>query len=136
MDLLLANANDGAPIVCELKVTSLKGNPDKDPFFALVQALACASYLLPPNQLARLRHHDPERALAAELERVDVYVMTISEPARSRFWFELRDRAEELASMLAPQLKRWVRRIAFVEFVRPDWVSDEVPLAVSLRQRT
>lgn len=119
MDLLLANADDGTPIVCELKVTSVKGSPDKDPFFALIQSLACASYLLPTNQLARLRHHDAECVLASELERVDVYVMTIDEPSRSRFWFKLRDRAEDLAEAVAPHLRHWVRRIAFIELVRP-----------------
>jgi hypothetical protein len=116
LDLLLANAKDGLPIVAELKVTTPeRESPDKNPFFALIQALACASYLLPPPQMARLRRHDRGRRLKIDDGRLDVYVVTVREPPASKSWFELRDAAERLSAATIEDLGRWIRTIAFVE---------------------
>jgi hypothetical protein len=116
MDLLLASATDGLPIVAELKVTSPgDGRPDKDPFFALIQALACASYLIPPQQMKRLLEHDRGRRLKIDDGRVNVYVLTVDEPPASKPWFELRDAAERLSAASISGLSRWVRTIAFLE---------------------
>lgn len=116
LDLLLANASDGLPIIAELKVTSPeRESPDKNPFFALIQALACASYLLPPPQMARLRRHDRGRRLKVDDGRVDVYVITVREPPASKPWFELRDAAERLSAATIEDLGLWIRTIAFIE---------------------
>lgn len=116
MDLLLANAEDGLPIVCELKVTSPRQeSPDKNPFFALIQALACASYLLPSPQMRRLRRHDPEQRLTIDDGKLDIYVLTVREPPASKPWFELRDSAERLSFATIKDLGSWIRTIAFLE---------------------
>jgi hypothetical protein len=52
LDVLLANLDDRTPIAAEVKIAR-----DMDPFFALVQALACAAHLGTPNQYERLRRH-------------------------------------------------------------------------------
>jgi hypothetical protein len=116
LDLLLANARDGLPLVAELKVTTPeRESPDKNPFFALIQALACASYLLPPAQMARLRRHDRGRRLKVDNGRLDIYVVTVREPPASRSWFELRDAAERLSAATIDDLGQWITTIAFVE---------------------
>lgn len=116
MDLLLASAKDGLPIVGELKVTTPeRESPDKNPLFALIQALACASYLLPPRQMARLRRHDRGRRLKIDDGRLDIYVLTVREPPASKPWFELRDAAERLSAATIEGLAGWIRTIAFVE---------------------
>jgi len=116
LDLLLANAKDGMPIVAELKVTTPeRESPDKNPFFALIQALACASYLLPTQQMARLRGHDQEDRLQVDDHRLDLYVVTIREPPASKPWFELRDAAERLSAATIDDLRPWIRTIAFIE---------------------
>lgn len=122
LDLLLANANAGRPIVGEVKLTS-NGSPDKDSFFALIQALAAAAYLLPPSQLARLRRgtHDPERRLDPDAKRLDLYLLTGEPPPHSPIWFELRDCAERLAAALAPQVGDRIHTIAGVELA---WLKD------------
>jgi hypothetical protein len=125
LDLLLASATDRLPIVCELKVTSPDGRPDKDPFFALIQALACASYLLPPQQMKRLMKHDTERRLEIDSGRLDVYVLTVDEPPASKPWFRLRDAAERLSALTITDLSKWIRTIAFVELA---WL--ELPLGI------
>lgn len=116
MDLLLASAEDGLPIVCELKVTSLEQeSPDKNPFFALIQALACASYLLPQPQMRRLTRHDKGRRLKTDDGRLDIYVLTVREPPASKPWFELRNAAECLSAATIEGLGGWIRTIAFLE---------------------
>lgn len=63
MDLLLMKSDGRVPIIGEVKLTTKskqgKWTPDKDPFYALIQALASAAYVLPRNQFARLGLHDP-----------------------------------------------------------------------------
>lgn len=119
IDLLLANLHTMRPIVGELKVTGVRGNPDKDPFSALIQALAAATYLLPAPQLARLHQHDRRHSRAQLVDtgdgKLDVYVITVREPPASTVWFELRDAAERLASKVAPELKNWLGTVAFLE---------------------
>jgi hypothetical protein len=123
LDLLLANAHTGRPIVGEVKLTSKRGSPDKDTFFALVQALAAAAYLLPANQMTRLRRptHDPKKRLKPERKRLDLYLLTGEVPPYSPIWFDLRDCAEQLATALAPRLSHRINMIASVELA---WFKD------------
>lgn len=117
LDLLLANANAGRPIIGEVKLTSKRGSPDKDSFFALIQALTAAAYLLPPSQLARLERgaHDPKGRLDPKEKRLDIYLLTGEAPPYSPGWFELRDCAERLAAALAPQISERIHTIASLE---------------------
>ena len=118
VDLLLAGAT-GRPILAEVKLTS-KGSPDKDPFYALIQALASAAYLLPANQINRLAHdtHDKDDRLADNASQLDLYLIIGRAPERSAHWFDLRDRAEELATKIADGIKQYVPTIAGLEL---DW---------------
>jgi hypothetical protein len=117
LDLLLANASEGRPIVGEVKLTNERGSPDKDSFFALIQALTAAAYLLPPSQMKRLRRplHDPEKKLSEKVNQLDVYLLTGDAPPHSPLWFELRDKAERLAALVAPQLRDRIHTIAGLE---------------------
>jgi hypothetical protein len=131
LDLLLANARTRRPIIGEVKLTSKGGSPDKDTFFALVQALAAAAYLLPANQMARLRRamHDPEKRLKPGHKRLDLYLLTGEAPPHSPIWFELRDCAEQLAAALAPRLSHRLNTIASLELA---WFKDR-PAPTRLR---
>lgn len=117
LDLLLANANSGRPIIGEVKLTSQTGSPDKDSFFALIQALAAAAYLLPSSQSTRLRRdvHDPDERLDRVEQPLDLYLLTGDAPPHSPIWFELRDCAEHLAAALAPRLSDRIHTIAGVD---------------------
>lgn len=116
LDLLLANVTSRLPILGEVKLTN-HGAPDKDPFFALIQALASATYLLPPTQLSRLRRsmHDPEGRLTPKAKQLNLYLLIGEPPERSPIWFELRDYAERLAALIAPRISDRIHTIAGLE---------------------
>jgi hypothetical protein len=117
IDLLLANAQTRLPIVAEVKLTRLGGGTDKDPFFALIQALAGAAYLIPRDQLSRLHHqlHDPDGRLDPEATQLDVYLLIGRPHDRSIPWNDLRARTEELAERIAPGIADLIPRIAGLE---------------------
>lgn len=92
LDLLLAG-KDGLPIAAELKV-----GDDRDPFYALIQALAHAAMLVTPNQLARLRHNYPG-TFAEEGDQVGVYVILVGEASGSN-WPAFQQHARELSEGL------------------------------------
>jgi hypothetical protein len=52
LDIVLADMEDHVPVVAELKMPG-----DMDPYFALIQALACAAHMATRNQYARMRRH-------------------------------------------------------------------------------
>lgn len=92
LDLLLAG-EDGLPIAAELKV-----GDDRDPFYALIQALAHAAMLVTPNQLARLRRHY-RGAFAAEGKHVGVYVILVGDASGTN-WPEFQTHATDLSEGL------------------------------------
>lgn len=121
-DLLLANASDRTPIVCEVKLTTerddrgkLRLSTDKDPFFALIQVLTSTAHLATRSQLRRLESYG---AFDLGEGRFDVYVMIRGQPAeKAKYWFKLRDRAREVADELLgiPEIRSVIRRIEFLE---------------------
>lgn len=117
LDLLLTNARNGTPIIGEVKIAA-----DKDPFFALVQGLACAAYLLPPNQLARIGHHDKGKRSDPTPGRVDIYVVLARTDARerSRPWTALRNHAERLSGKLISLLPSNLRTIAGLDLAETE----------------
>ncbi len=117
LDVLLADRADRTPIVGEVKLPG-----DRDPYYALVQALACASNLATLNQYERMRRHLP-RGRFPQLEgppRFDIFVLVIEEagqeglPLKGRYAEDLKQTAEALAPRLLtqPGIARHVRRIA------------------------
>lgn len=92
LDLLLAGHN-GLPIAAELKV-----GDDRDPFYALIQALAHAAMLVTPNQLARLRNNYPG-AFAEDGDQVGVYVILVGEASGSN-WPQFQQHAKDLSEGL------------------------------------
>lgn len=118
LDVLLADAADRTPIVAELKLPG-----DMDPFFALIQALACAAHLATTNQYERMRKQLPGGRFP-ELPgapRVDAWVLfkdpdghTPGQPPRGRYMSDLKTAAEALAPALLTHegIKASVRRIA------------------------
>ena len=124
LDVLLADRADRTPIVGELKLPG-----DRDPYYALVQALACASNLATPNQYARMREHLPASPFPSRESppRLDVFVLVVEEqgreglPPTGRYANDLKLAAEALAPRLLsqPAMARHIRRIATVRLV-PD----------------
>jgi hypothetical protein len=112
IDLLLADARN-RPIVGEVKLT-VGNRPDKDPFYALIQALASAAYLLPENQLVRLKNerHDPDGRLDLDDGRLALYVLVGDEPEAAGYWFELRECAARLSALVLPDISTYIRTIA------------------------
>lgn len=121
IDLLLANAETGRPILGEVKLTS-SNSPDKDPYYALIQALASAAYLLPRNQISRLAldSHDPEGRITDLGGGVELYLLIGHPPERSRYWHDLQEVTGDLARVLAPRIEASVSRIAGLQL---DWNS-------------
>jgi hypothetical protein len=86
LDVLLANLDDRTPIATEVKVAR-----DMNPFFALVQALACAAHLPTPNQYERLRRHvfrgrfrepvDAPQSTASQSQRTGLVLHLLDDPA-------------------------------------------------------
>ena len=120
LDVLLADAKDRTPIVGELKLPR-----DKDPFFALVQGLACAAHLATPNQYARLQKQLPSARFREPSGDpcLDVWVLTVDQSrtqaipsAPGKYIVGLREAADALAPALLAQvrLNRFIRRIAEV----------------------
>jgi hypothetical protein len=112
LDLLLASVHGRWPVVAELKTPD-----DMDPFFALIQVLACAAHLATPNQYERLRRHLPSGRFppADGWPQLDVYVLTVKPEleGRHRYQSKLREAAEKLAARLLAfdDVARSVRRI-------------------------
>jgi len=118
LDVLLADAADQTPIIGELKLPG-----DMDPFFALVQVLACAAHLATPYQYERMRRH-LQRGNFPRLSsppRVDVWVLFVDSPdsepgqrPRGKYMADLHAATETLAPRLLAQdgIRRSVRRIA------------------------
>lgn len=118
LDVLLADRADRTPIVAELKLPG-----DMDPFFALIQALACAAHLATANQYERMREHLPRGRFPqlSAAPRLDVWVLfvepsdhEIGKPPKGRYLAELKAASETLAPRLVAQnsISRSVRRIA------------------------
>lgn len=118
LDVLLADSADRTPIVGELKLPG-----DMDPFFALVQALACAAHLATTQQYERMRRH-LDRGKFPELTaapRLDVWVLFLDAPGyqsrqstKGRFMADLQNATEALAPRLLAQnaIRGSLRRIA------------------------
>jgi hypothetical protein len=131
LDLLLAR-EDGLPVIGEVKLTSRAGKrpkPDEDPFYALIQALASAAYLLPRNQFKRLDRHDNEDRLDLSRRRLGIYLL-IGDPPEAGSWFELRELAETLSTQILPELGDHLAVIAGLELA---WFGDERPRRTRLR---
>lgn len=110
-DLLLVNAVDATPIVCEVKIGG-----DQNALFALVQSLAAVAQLTSKPQRERLRAAYPHTFGETAPSLFDVYVMTHEKPTdgiRLELMNMALDRAAELRD--AQVLKQWIRRVAFVD---------------------
>jgi hypothetical protein len=114
LDLLLANAADGTAIVGEVKIGT-----DKDPFAALVQALACGAQLVSTSQYARLRKHAKRERDDIELRQftgppsLDLYLVLHAFP-EATYLPELLTETERISAQLlaSPRVRLHIRRIA------------------------
>lgn len=126
LDVLLADAADRTPIVGELKLPG-----DMDPFFALIQALACAAHLATPHQYERMRRH-LDRGKFPELSaapRLDIWVLFVDPPndevgprRKPQYMGHLKAAAEALAPKLLAQdgISASLRRVAGLSLKRDD----------------
>jgi hypothetical protein len=121
LDLLLADATDCTPVIGELKLPG-----DMDPFFALIQALACAAHLATPNQYERMRRHLHRGTFPepTEAPRVDASVLFVNpaghnpaQPPKGRYMARLHAAADALAPKLLSHnsLTAAVRRITALD---------------------
>lgn len=123
-DLLLANAKDRTPIVCEVKLTTerddngkLRRSTDKDPFFALMQVLTSTAHLATKPQIERLKDRQNYK-LNLDDGRFDVYVMIHGRPAENaKYWHKILVKSKELAHKLIsqPEIEPVIRKIEFLD---------------------
>lgn len=122
MDLLLANRSDRFPIVGEVKVAT-----DKDPFFALIQALMYSVEMTTDSQRTRLESVYGERLrFPASGPFVDLYLVLVGYPkdaTRSKL-LEATDRLGRKLLVPKSSVARLVRRIVCIE--TPSVEDDEV----------
>lgn len=114
IDLVLANAHTGRPILAELKIGG-----DKDPFTALVQALAAAAQCVPSAQRRRLARlaRAPQSFDSDPL--IDVYVLLAEFPRTGRHRFEQLECAVDLAAQLETR-GHHLGRVRILQVARPD----------------
>jgi len=126
LDLLLVARDGRLPVVGEVKLRT-----DKDPFSALVQAMACASHLATPGQHERLRSVYPEANFVESGQpRIDILLLLGKFPAKATYLPELLKATEGLsAQLLASSLvSASVRRIACL-----DVPLDREPVSATVR---
>lgn len=115
-DLLLANREDRTPIIAEVKIST-----DKDPYAALIQAMACAAHLATDAQYERLMNAYPDAGFATGAggsPRLDVYLIPVRFPETGATYMpELLSAAADLsrAVMQDSRVSDTVRRIACLE---------------------
>lgn len=112
VDLILANARSGRPIIAELKIAS-----DKEPYTALIQALAAAAQLTPHNQRQRLAQLPRAPAGPATEPVIDVYVLLAGFPPDGLHRFEQLACARTLAGQLESHvtLKGYLGRVRILQ---------------------
>lgn len=123
LDLLLADSADRTPIVGELKLPG-----DKDPFFALIQALACAAHLATNHQYERMRQRLPGGKIFHEIPtpphypRFDVWVLSYKASSQGAYMGKLQKATKCLAPRLLAQdaIRGSVRRIAGLDLKLED----------------
>lgn len=120
-DLLLATRPDRAPAIGEIKITKAgTSQTDKDPFAAVVQALAAVAHLATEAQYDRLLRHFPEaqfRPLHGADPQLDLYLIAVAHDTTITDIEEMGDAVRRLSRRLMDddRMKRTLRRIAFVE---------------------
>jgi hypothetical protein len=115
LDLLLVARHGRVPTVGEVKLKT-----DKDPFAALIQALACAAHLATQSQYARLTKTYPEARFttAGEQPRLDLLLLLGDLPEQGTHLPQLRQATRDLAAALLTtrEVSASVRRIACFDF--------------------
>jgi hypothetical protein len=120
-DLLLATRDDRTPAIGEIKITKAGTNQiDKDPFAALVQALAAVAHLATGPQYERLLNHFPEarfRRPERSGPQLDLYLLAVAHDVTITYIEEMTDAVQRLSARLVrdAEMARTLRRIAFVE---------------------
>jgi hypothetical protein len=117
IDLVLANAHDRMPILCEMKL-----HEDQSPIYALVQLLTQASYAATVAQRERLVLFGSRpdfvlrEAPAGEYATIDLYVMLVETPSEPPF-DSLRSRAIKLSKKLLDddRVGERIGRISWIE---------------------
>lgn len=116
LDLLMADRL-GVPAICEVKTPG-----DMDPFFALVQALACAAHLASDSQRARLRAHVGEPV--ARFDRCDVFVILVTPASPRRALYQPRFREAALTTISGlegdARITGSIRHLALLDAVRTE----------------
>lgn len=115
LDLLLVAKDGRVPIIGEVKRKT-----DKDPFAALIQALACAAHLTTPGQYARLLHHDDRDLLIpldGQVPPLDLYLILVGYPRDATHISDLFDATRTLSQRLLArtEINTTIRRIACLE---------------------
>ncbi len=110
LDLLL---HADGPVIAEVKLRS-----DKNPFYALLQALTCAVELATPSQRIRLQSRYSQINPASPLE---IYTVIYRPSVNGEDWHRLLLRSEEMSRKLIslPSIRRYIGRFAILELLEP-----------------
>jgi hypothetical protein len=113
LDLLLAAEH---PIIAEVKLRN-----DKNPFYALIQALTAAAELATPAQRDRLQRHYPQLLAKTNDAALDIYIITYASHKNGQTWHDLQMRTigmcKELSLMAS--VTRHIARFAILELHVP-----------------
>ena len=130
LDLLLRDSA-GTPAVCEVKASG-----DMDPFFALVQALACTAQLVSRAQRQRLAHWYPKLKMDGP---IDVFVLQVARDGHPRgpFMPALTDAANDLIHLLGANkaITKHIRTMAVLTTPEESLKNNKLHLSVSAINR-
>jgi hypothetical protein len=104
------------PVIAEVKLRR-----DKNPFYALIQALTAAAELATPAQHQRLQRHYPKQFATTNGAEVDIYIITYRSHENGRTWDELYVQTQNMCSELSsmPTVRKYISRFAILKVHGP-----------------
>jgi hypothetical protein len=113
LDQLLAGDR---PIIAEVKIRK-----DKNPFYALIQALTAAVELLTPAQHDRLRKYYPKSFPNNNDQTVDIYLILYQWSRNRQAWQDLLTYTQETCHALSriAKVQKYVTTFAILELLEP-----------------
>jgi hypothetical protein len=104
------------PIIAEVKIRT-----DKNPFYALIQALTAAVELLTPAQQDRLRRHYPQSFPNNDDRTVDIYLIIYQWRRNGQAWQDLLAYAQETCHALSriAKVQKYITTFAVLELLEP-----------------
>jgi hypothetical protein len=104
------------PVIAEVKLRN-----DKNPFYALIQALTAAAELATRAQHQRLQRHYSQHFANTNDAGVDIYIITYRSYSNGPIWDVLRVQTQNMcrALSLMPAVRQYIGRFAILELHEP-----------------